>query len=86
MLNEPADIHAVLNGNGGTVDIDASPTAPVAHGDTVIPDAMAILALYEQPKAMIHEMMHILEGSMQHRRWAYEKQIKNEGKNSQWLR
>ena len=57
-----------------------------AHGDTVIPDAMAILAMNEQPKAMLQDMMHILDGSMQHRRWMFDKQQKEEGRDSPWLR
>lgn len=56
-----------------------------AHGDTVIPDLMALYAMREQPKAATMQRMPFYEGTMAFRRFIDTKQSRQERQDSPWL-
>jgi hypothetical protein len=68
------------NGNIGlSTCVDEDTGARSAHGDRVIIDGMAVLAMSEQPKATLTLGRMVKEGSLAQRRRAKKKQQEEEG-------
>jgi len=73
------------NGDIGLSEsVDDTAGAKAAHGDTVIPDAIALIAMRQQPRANVNRM-YSRGNSMLYRRNEFNKQLERDRGDSPWL-
>lgn len=85
-IGEYEDFIFYDNGNIGlSTCVDEDSGARSAHGDRVIPDGMAILAMVEQPKAALSVILQSKPGSLDYRRKIEKLRKQKEGANVRFI-
>jgi hypothetical protein len=85
-LKEYEDYIFYENGSiGPSTSLDDSSGAVAAHGDRVIADGLAVLAMSSQRKASLSELARIKVGSILHRRFVRQQERRTEQENSPWI-
>jgi len=86
-ITEYEDFIFYDNGDIGLSEcVDDTAGAKAAHGDTVITDALALLALKQQPRANVMLTVQNGQTTMLSRRLAYAKELAQRKGDSPWLR